>query len=93
MVSKDYSKSRVFWTKHAIVEALEDGFRTEEIEKALKHLVEIPGFETQKVRGVVKVGERYCTLIFMNMKAGIRIITCWASSTGDITEYKRLRRS
>jgi len=92
MVPRDYSKSRVFWTKHAIVEALEDGFRTEEIEKALKYLVEIPRPETQKTRGVVKVGERYCTLIFMSMKAGIRIITCWASSTGDVEEYKRLKK-
>lgn len=86
MLTKDL---RVFWTKHAIVEALEDGFRTEEIEKALEGIVEISS-ESQKIRGVVKVGERYATIIFMKMKAGIRIITCWSSSTGDINEYKKI---
>ena len=78
---------RVFWTKHAIVEALEDGFRTEEIEKSLENMVEISR-ESEKIKGVSKVGDRYCTVIFMKMKAGLRIITCWASSTGDINEYK-----
>lgn len=92
MAARDYSKLRVFWTKHAVVEALEDGFRTEEIEKGLKFLVEIPGFETEKIRGVVKVGERHCTLIFMRMKAGLRIITCWASSPSDINDYKKLMK-
>ena len=92
MAASDYSKSRVFWTKHAVVEALEDSFRTEEIEKGMKSLIEIPGFEPEKIRGVVKVGERHCTLIFMRMKAGLRIITCWASSPGDINDYKRLSR-
>jgi hypothetical protein len=82
---------RVFWTKHAIVEALEDGFRTEEIEKALKSIVEISS-ESQKTRGVVKLGNRYATVIFMKMKAGIRIITCWASSTSDINEYEKLSK-
>ncbi len=92
MAPKDYSKSRVFWTKHAIAEALEDGFRTGEIEDALKNLVEVPCPEAQKVRGVVKMGDRYCTLIFMDMAAGIRIITCWASGAGDISDYKRLSK-
>jgi len=92
MAVKDYSKSKIFWTKHAVVEALEDGFKTDDIEGGLKFLVEVPGFETEKIRGVIKVGERYCTIIFMKMKAGLRVITCWASSSGDINDYKRLSK-
>ena len=92
MAPKDYSRPKIFWTKHAIVEALEDGFRTEEVEKGMRHLVELPGFEAKKVRGVVKVGEQHCTLVFMRMKAGLRIITCWASSPSDIKDYERLSK-
>ncbi|MBN2517438.1 MAG: hypothetical protein JXB14_01195 [Candidatus Altiarchaeota archaeon] len=92
MPSKDHSRYRVFWTRHAITEALEDGFRTGEIEAAFSGLVEIPGFDEAKTRGVARVGGRYCTAIFMKMKAGIRIITCWASSPADIDDYKRLSK-
>jgi len=85
-------RERVFWTKHAIVEALEDGFAVGEVEEALGSLAEIPGSEPGKVRGVARVGDRYCTVVLMRMRAGIRIITCWASSTGDINEYKKVKK-
>jgi len=85
-------KSRVFWTKHAVAEALEDGFRTEEIEQSMGSLVEMPCFGEEKARGVLRVGGRHCTLLFMRMKAGVRVITCWASSPGEIRDYKRLSR-
>ena len=92
MAARDYSKQRIFWTKHAVIGALEDGFRTLEIEAGIKSLIEIPGSETGKIRGVIKIGERHCTLIFMRMNAGLRIITCWASSHSDINDYKRLSK-
>ncbi len=92
MAARDYSKQRIFWTKHAVVESLEDGFRTEEIEKSMKFLVEVPGAEAEKIRGVIKVGDRHCTLIFMRMNAGLRMITCWASSPSDIDDYKRFSK-
>jgi len=87
-----YPGVRLFWTKHAVVEALEDNFDVSEIEGAIRVVVETPEFEEDKRRGVVKVGNRYCTLIYKKKKRGMVIITCWESNKTDIDEYHKSMR-
>jgi len=89
---RDYSKSRLYWTKHAASEAIEDGFKAQKIEENLKTVVELPEFNGEKNRGVIKVGERYCTLIYKKMKKGLLAITCWESNPTDVQEYQRVFR-
>ena len=90
MTIKDYSKSTILWTKHAAQEVLEDHFDPAEVERGLKKVVELPEFEDEKLRGIIKLKNRYCTLIYIKMKFGLKIITCWESGAGDIKDYKRI---
>ena len=92
MTIRDYSKSRIIWTKHAAQEVLEDNFDPVEIGRCLRRVVELPEFEENKSRGILKLGGRYCTLIYARMRFGLKIITCWESSPGDIKEYKRVMK-
>jgi hypothetical protein len=85
---RDYSKTRIIWTRHAIHEASEESFDTKEIEKSLSRIAEFPEMEEDKRRGVTRIGERYCTLIYKTMAAGIIVITCWESNPTDINEHK-----
>jgi len=48
MTIRDYSGSRIIWTKHAIREAIEDNLGIGEIENRLKGIVELPEFEEEK---------------------------------------------
>jgi hypothetical protein len=85
----DYSGKRLFWTKHAASEAIEDNFDPEEIEKKLKRVCEVPEFNEGKRRGTIKVDSRYCTLTYKKKKSGLVVITCWESNQTDIKEYRR----
>jgi hypothetical protein len=86
---RDYSKHRVVWTRHAKEQALEDNFPTSEVEGNISVVVEVPEFEEDKWRGILRVGPRYCTLIYRSFKDGLIVITCWESNHTDIEEYKR----
>jgi hypothetical protein len=86
---RDYSKTRVRWTKHASAEVLEDNFNVREIEESLGGVVEFPEFNGCKLRGIIKIKARYCTLIYARTSWGIVVITCWESNPTDIGEYKR----
>ena len=61
-----------------------------EIEKNLNKVVELPEFNEDKKRGIIKLGERYCTLIYKKKKHGLIIITCWESNPTDVSEYHRV---
>jgi len=87
---RDYSKIRLLWTKHAAAEVIEDRFNPREIEKNLNKVVELPEFNEDKKRGIIKLGERYCTLIYKKKKHGLIIITCWESNPTDVSEYHRV---
>jgi len=91
-MKRDYSKSRVVWTKHARDEVTEDNFKKQEIEESLSKVIEFPEFEDNKTRGIIKVGERYCTIIYKRMTNGIIIITCWESNPTDVREYYNVVR-
>jgi hypothetical protein len=86
---RDYSKSRIMWTKHALAEATEDNFRTCEIEDNLSHVAEFPELDGGKMRGILRVGSRYCTLVYMLKRDGLLMITCWESNPTDLEEYNR----
>lgn len=92
MTLKDYSKSRIIWTKHAAEEVLEDHFDPGEIERGLRRVVELPELDKDKKRGIIKLSNRYCTLIYVKMRFGLKIITCWESSVSDIKDYKNIIR-
>lgn len=85
---RDYSKARLLWTKHAAAEAIEDDFDAREIEENMKQVVEIPEFNEEKKRGIIRLDDRYCTLIYKKKKHGLIINTCWESNPTDIKEYK-----
>jgi hypothetical protein len=84
---RDYSKTQVMWTKHASAEVLEDNFTADEIEDGLRQVAEFPEFNGNKKRGVLKIGPRYCTIIYVRTRQGIVVITCWESNPTDIKEY------
>ena len=81
---------RILWTKHAAAEAIEDDFDTQLIESNMGKVVELPEFNGEKKRGILRVNTRYCTLIYKKKKHGLIIITCWESNPTDIKEYKRV---
>jgi len=89
---RDYSGTRLFWTRHAAAEAIEDDLDPMEIEGALRVVVELPEFNGEKKRGIIKIGERYCTLIYVKKRHGLVVITCWESSQTDVKEYKNETR-
>jgi hypothetical protein len=86
---RDYSKTQVMWTKHALAEATEDNFRTKDIEGNLSYVVEFPEFEGGKMRGILRVGSKFCTLVYLPKRDGLLVITCWESNPTDMEEYKR----
>jgi len=86
---KNYSKQIVLWTKHASEEVLEDNFEPRLIEQNLDKVVELPEFNGEKKRGIIRLNGKYCTLIYIRINFGIKIITCWESNPTDIQEYKQ----
>ena len=70
---------KVIWTKHAAREVIEADFDPEEIEKKIGKMQELYS-ENSKKKGVLKTGEKFCTIIYVKMRYGIKIITCWESS-------------
>ena len=89
---KNFSKKRIVWTKHASKEVLEDNFDPVLIEKCLDKVAEFSEFNEDKKRGIIKLDGRYCTLIYVKMKFGFKIITCWESSRTDIRDYRKAIR-
>ncbi len=89
---KNFSNRRIVWTKHAAKEVLEDNFDPKLIEKCLDRVVEFPEFNGYKKRGIIKLDSRYCTLIYIGMEFGLKIITCWESSQTDVRDYVRAIR-
>lgn len=82
----DSLKGKFFWSRHALREAVEDSLKPSIVEKALsKCIVMESGLGKQKA--VCKVEGVYCTVIFVKMKFGIKIITCWKSSDWEIKAF------
>ena len=87
-VHTDLSGNRILWARHATKECIEDNFDQLEIEKALKSsLVVDPGSEKKKA--ICRLKDHYCTIIFVQFKHGLKIITCWESSNWEISAYER----
>ena len=85
---RDFSKRTIIWSRHALKEALEDDFSTKDIEKSLAKSVELY-LEPGKKKAVTNIGTRYCTVIFIDMKYAIKIITCWEASYWEIEAYNK----
>ncbi len=82
----DSVKGKFLWTRHALREAVEDSFKPSEVELALnKCLLIKTGLGKEKA--ICKINEKYCTVIFIRMKLGFKIITCWKSSSWEITAF------
>lgn len=75
----DSLKGRFLWSRHALRQAVEDSFKPSEVEKALFKCVAMES-GLGKEKAVCKVNGVYCTIIFVRMKFGVKIITCWKSS-------------
>jgi hypothetical protein len=43
--------------------------------------------DSEKEKAVCKLNRIYCTIIFIRMKFGIKVITCWKSSSWEIKAY------
>ncbi len=80
----------ILWTKHALKSASEDRFATTDVEKNLNNIVHLYS-ENGKKKGVIKVGERYCTIIYCKGSGKLKIITCWKSSWWEVKAYERER--
>lgn len=79
-------KCRFLWARHALREAIEDLFKPSAVEEALsKCVVMESGLGKQKA--VCKVAGVYCTVIFVKMQFGVKIITCWKSSDWEIKAF------
>ncbi|MBI2597566.1 MAG: hypothetical protein HYW50_00030 [Candidatus Diapherotrites archaeon] len=82
----DSLKGNFLWTRHALREAIEDLLKPSEVEKALQECIVMEsGLGKQKA--VCKTNGTYCTVIFVKMKFGIKIITCWKSSEWEIRAF------
>lgn len=82
----DSLKGRFLWMRHALREAIEDSLRPSVVENALsKCIIMESGMGKQKA--VCKAGSIYCTVIFVKMRFGIKIITCWKSSGWEIKAF------
>ena len=79
-------KGRFLWSRHALREAIEGGLRPSEVEKALSRCM-IMESGLGKEKAVCTIGAIYCTAIFVRMKFGIKIITCWRSSSWEMEAY------
>ncbi|MFH1588001.1 MAG: DUF4258 domain-containing protein [Candidatus Diapherotrites archaeon] len=75
----DSLKGKFLWSRHALREAIEDSFKPSEVENALLECVLIES-GLGKEKAICKVNGIYCTIIFVRMKFGFKIITCWKSS-------------
>lgn len=84
---EDFSGKRVFWTKHAAKEVLEDNIDTKKVEATLNKTYTMES-GLGKEKGVVKTGEGYITLIFVRYNRGLKIVTCWRSSGWEIKVYE-----
>ena len=86
MLFLDSLKGKFLWTRHALREAIEDLLKPSEVEKALQECIVMEsGLGKQKA--VCKIDNTYCTVIFVKMKFGIKIITCWKSSEWEIRAF------
>jgi hypothetical protein len=79
-------KGQFLWSRHALRQAIEDSLKPSEVEKALSDCVVMES-GLGKEKAVCKVNEIYCTVIFVRMKFGIKIITCWRSSGWERRVY------
>jgi len=86
---RDYSRFRLFLTKHAVAESIEDNLDVRDVENNINRVFELPELNGIKKRGIINIGGRYCTIIYKKKKHGLVIITCWESNSPDIKEYKR----
>ena len=85
-VCLDSLKGPFLWSRHALREAIEDSLKPSEVEKSLsKCFVMESGLGKEKA--VCRVDNIYCTIIFVRMKFGIKIITCWKSSNWEIKAF------
>jgi len=67
-------------------ETVEDSLKPSAVENALsKCIVMESGMGKQKA--VCKAGNIYCTVIFVKMRFGIKIITRWKSSDWEIRAF------
>jgi len=78
---------KLIWTKHAAREIIEDNFDPAEIEKNFEKVQEVYP-EDGKTKGVLKLGERFCTIVYAKLECGIKIITCWESSEWERKAWK-----
>ncbi|MBI5553384.1 MAG: hypothetical protein HY917_01450 [Candidatus Diapherotrites archaeon] len=74
------------WTRHALREAVEDSFKLSEVEQALSVCFMMES-GLGKEKAVCRVAGRYCTVILVRMKFGIKIITCWKSSSWEMNVF------
>jgi hypothetical protein len=82
----DSLKGNFLWTRHALRGAIEDSLKPSSVEDALlKCLIMESGMGKQKA--VCKTGSTYCTVIFVKMAFGIKIVTCWKSSDWEIKAF------
>ncbi len=84
----DLSGDTVLWSRHATKECIEDNFDQLEIEAALKSTL-VMDSGSEKRKAVCKLKGKYCTLIFVQFKCGIKIVTCWESSDWEASAYER----
>ncbi len=82
---------KVLWTKHAAKEAMEDNFDPVEIENGLGKMKTLYP-EGNKEKGVLLAGKRYCTIIYVKMREGAKIITCWESSKWEKDAYDGVKK-
>ena len=82
----DRLKGPFLWTRHALREGVEDSFKPGEVEKALS-ICAVMESGLGKQKAVGKIQKTYCTVIFVKMKFGIKIITCWKSSRWEIKAF------
>lgn len=82
----DSLKGKFLWSRHALREAVEDSLEPGKVERALSECTVMEsGLGKQKA--VCKIDNIYCTVIFVKMKSGIKIITCWKSSNWEIKVF------
>lgn len=96
---QNLSDKGIIWTKHALRSASEDNFAISDLAKNLNKVAELyaenplqgslANARDEKNKGIVKVGERYCTIIYIETKEIVKIITCWKSSWWEVTSYER----
>ena len=84
---ENLGKKQILWTRHANREALEDEFSLASVENGLKNCF-VMETGLGKEKAVCEANSRYCTVIFVRFKSGIKIITCWKSSNWEIRAFE-----